>query len=113
LVLSGGSACGLDAAGGVQARLREQGRGFAIRSARVPIVPAATLFDLLNGGDKQWGLLSPYRDFGLAAVDAAGRDFALGSAGAGFGATTADLRGGLGSAPPVPPYASTLCPLVA
>jgi len=33
-------------------------------------VPAATLFDLLNGGDKQWGLLSPYRDFGIAAVDA-------------------------------------------
>ena len=98
LVLSGGSAFGLDAAGGVQGRLREQGRGFAIRSARVPIVPAATLFDLLNGGDKQWGLLSPYRDFGIAAVDAAGGDFALGSAGAGFGATTADLRGGLGSA---------------
>ena len=94
LVLSGGSAFGLDAAGGVQARLREQGRGFAVRSARVPIVPAATLFDLLNGGNKQWGLLSPYRDFGVAAVDAAGRDFALGSAGAGFGATTADLRGG-------------------
>jgi L-aminopeptidase/D-esterase-like protein len=64
LVLSGGSAFGLDAAGGVQARLREQGRGFAVRSARVPIVPAATLFDLLNGGDKQWGVFSPYRDFG-------------------------------------------------
>src|SRR5262249_2982103 len=70
LVLSGGSAFGLDAAGGVQARLREQGRGFAVRSARVPIVPAATLFDLLNGGDKQWGLLSPYREFGVTAVDA-------------------------------------------
>jgi len=113
LVLSGGSAFGLDAAGGVQARLREQGRGFAVRSARVPIVPAATLFDLLNGGDKQWGLASPYRDFGLAAVDAAGRDFALGSAGAGFGATTADLRGGLGSASAVSPEGYTVGALVA
>ena len=113
LVLSGGSAFGLDAAGGVQGRLREQGRGFAIRSARVPIVPAATLFDLLNGGDKQWGLLSPYRDFGIAAVDAAGGDFALGSAGAGFGATTADLRGGLGSASAVSPDGHTIGALVA
>jgi L-aminopeptidase/D-esterase-like protein len=113
LVLSGGSAFGLDAAGGVQARLREQGRGFAVRSARVPIVPAAALFDLLNGGDKQWGLLSPYRDFGVAAVDAAGRDFVLGSAGAGFGATTADLRGGLGSASAVSPDGYTVGALVA
>ena len=113
LVLSGGSAFGLDAAGGVQARLREQGRGFAVRSARVPIVPAATLFDLLNGGDKQWGVFSPYRDFGVTAVDAAGRDFALGSVGAGFGATTADLRGGLGSASAVSPGGYTVGALVA
>jgi len=113
LVLCGGSAFGLDAAGGVQARLREQGRGFAVRSARVPIVPAAALFDLLNGGDKHWGLHSPYRDFGVAAVDAAGRDFALGSAGAGFGATTADLRGGLGSASAVSPDGYTVGALVA
>src|SRR6516165_3312187 len=113
LVLSGGSAFGLDAAGGVQARLREQGRGFAVRSVRVPIVPAAALFDLLNGGDKDWGLHSPYRDFGVAAVDAAGRDFALGSAGAGFVATTADLRGGLGSASAVSPEGYTVGALVA
>jgi D-aminopeptidase len=98
LVLSGGSAFGLDGAGGVQARLRQQGRGFAIGPARVPIVPAATMFDLLNGGDKDWGPFSPYRELGVAAVDAAGLDFAIGSVGAGFGATTADLRGGLGSA---------------
>ena len=55
IALSGGSAFGLDAASGVQAWLREQGRGFAVRSARVPIVPGAILFDLLNGGDKDWG----------------------------------------------------------
>src|SRR5450755_2386520 len=55
IVLSGGSAFGLDAASGVQAWLREQGRGFRIRDAVVPIVPAAIVFDLLNGGDKNWG----------------------------------------------------------
>src|SRR5438105_14610118 len=55
IVLSGGSAFGLDAAAGVQAHLRETGRGFAIGNVRVPLVSAAVLFDLLNGGDKDWG----------------------------------------------------------
>ena len=68
IVLSGGSAFGLDAASGVQAWLREQGRGFAVRSAKVPIVPAAILFDLLSGGDKDWGRFPPYRDLGYAAA---------------------------------------------
>jgi D-aminopeptidase len=112
VVLSGGSAFGLDAAGGVQARLRQQGRGFVIGPARVPIVPGATMFDLLNGGDKDWGLFAPYRELGVAAVDAAARDFAIGSAGAGFGATTADLRGGLGSASAVSPDGYTVGALV-
>ena len=98
LALSGGSAFGLDAAGGVQAWLAEQGRGFKIRDAVIPIVPAAICFDLLNGGDKAWGRFPPYRDLGYAAAAAAGGDFALGSIGAGLGATTATLKGGLGSA---------------
>lgn len=98
IVLSGGSAFGLDAASGVQAWLREQGRGFRIRDAVVPIVPAAIMFDLLNGGDKKWGRFPPYRELGYAAVKNAGADFALGSAGAGLGATTATLKGGVGSA---------------
>jgi L-aminopeptidase/D-esterase-like protein len=98
IALSGGSALGLEAAAGVQAWLREQGRGFAVRSARVPIVPGAILFDLLNGGDKDWGRFPPYRDLGYRAAVAAASDFALGSAGAGLGATTVDLKGGLGSA---------------
>src|SRR5580700_4766000 len=68
ITLSGGSAFGLDAASGVQAWLREQGRGFAVRSARVPIVPAAILFDLLSGGDKDWGRFPPYRELGYAAA---------------------------------------------
>ena len=98
IALSGGSAFGLDAASGVQAWLREQGRGFAVRSARVPIVPGAILFDLLNGGDKNWDRYPPYRDLGYQAAAAAGIAFALGSVGAGLGATTVNLKGGLGSA---------------
>jgi D-aminopeptidase len=98
ITLSGGSAFGLDAASGVQAYLREQGRGFVIGNAVVPIVPGAILFDLLNGGDKNWGRFSPYRDLGYAAAANATTDCALGSAGAGFGATTVNLQGGIGSA---------------
>ncbi len=99
-VLSGGSAFGLDAAGGVQAALREAGRGFELRAGvRVPIVPQAILMDLLNGGDKKWGRFPPYRDLGhQAACLATDGGFALGSVGAGTGATTATAKGGLGSA---------------
>jgi L-aminopeptidase/D-esterase-like protein len=98
LALSGGSAFGLDAAAGVMAHLAEEGRGFAVGSARVPIVPGAILFDLLNGGDKGWGRFPPYRELGFVAAAAAGPEFALGSVGAGLGAATANLKGGLGSA---------------
>lgn len=98
IVLSGGSAFGLDAASGVQAFLREQGRGFAVREARVPIVPGAILFDLLSGGDKEWGRYPPYREFGYEAAKIAGAGVALGSIGAGLGATTVNLKGGIGSA---------------
>jgi L-aminopeptidase/D-esterase-like protein len=101
LVLSGGSAFGLDAASGVADGLAAMGRGFAVGTVRVPIVPAAILFDLLNGGDKDWlteGTGNPYKALGRTALAAAGPDFALGTAGAGMGATTATLKGGLGSA---------------
>jgi L-aminopeptidase/D-esterase-like protein len=98
IALAGGSAFGLDAASGLQAFLAEQGRGFKVRTARVPIVPAAILFDLLNGGDKAWGRYPPYRELGYAAAQAAAENFALGSVGAGLGATTVNLKGGLGSA---------------
>ena len=83
---------------GVQAYLREQGRGYQVGSARVPIVPGAILFDLLNGGDKDWGRYPPYRELAYAAAANAAADFALGSVGAGTGATTVNLKGGLGSA---------------
>ena len=98
IVLAGGSAYGLDAASGAQAWLREQGRGFQVREALVPIVPAAILFDLLNGGDKAWGRYPLYREWGYEAAASATSDFALGSVGAGLGATTVDLKGGIGSA---------------
>ncbi len=97
LVLSGGSAFGLDAASGVAEGLRAIGRGFAVGPVRVPIVPAAILFDLLNGGAKDW-TQNPYAALGRKALDDAGADFALGTAGAGFGAMTGNLKGGLGSA---------------
>jgi D-aminopeptidase len=98
IALSGGSAFGLDAASGVQAWLKEQGRGFAIGAARVPIVPAAIIFDLLSGGDKNWGRFPPYRELGYAAAASATADFALGTVGAGTGATTVNHKGGVGSA---------------
>ena len=97
LVLSGGSALGLDAASGVANALRASGRGFAVGTQRVPIVPSAILFDLLNGGDKDW-LENPYAALGAQALASASNTFDLGTAGAGFGATTAKLKGGLGSA---------------
>jgi L-aminopeptidase/D-esterase-like protein len=113
VVLSGGSAFGLDAGAGVQALLRERGRGFAIGDIRVPLVGGASLFDLLNGGDKNWGRFSPYRDLGYAAAERSGETFALGTAGAGFGATTVDLKGGLGSASGVTRNGHTVGALVA
>lgn len=104
VVLSGGSAFGLDAPGGVSAWLAENGRGFAIGPMRVPIVPGAIVFDLLSGGDKAWGRFSPYRDLGYAAAAAAtAGPVAIGTVGAGTGATTADLKGGIGSASALSP----------
>lgn len=114
IVLSGGSAFGLDAASGVQAFLREQGRGFAIGPVSVPIVSAAILFDLLNGGNKDWGRYPPYRDLGYRAAAAATVDPpTVGSTGAGLGATTATLKGGLGSASLRLPSGITVGALVA
>ena len=112
LVLSGGSAFGLAAAQGVMDALHEQGRGFAVLSARVPIVPAAILFDLLNGVHKGWGV-NPYPALGRQALANAGESFALGSAGAGAGAQTAQHKGGLGSASVVLPGGVTVGALVA
>lgn len=112
LFLSGGSAYGLDAGSGIVAGLRAMGRGFAVGPARVPIVPGAIIFDLINGGDKDWSE-NPYSALGRAALEAAGPEFALGSAGAGTGALTAMLKGGLGSASLVMESGITVGALVA
>ena len=103
IVLSGGSSYGLGAADGVAAWLGARGRGFQLSARpgvpRSPIVPAAILYDLANGGDKSWADDPPYRKLGLAAAEAAnGAPVSLGRAGAGFGAMAGAEAGGLGSA---------------
>lgn len=98
LVLSGGSAYGLDSMGGVMAHLRAIGRGLEIGAARVPLAPGAIVFDLLAGGALDWTDPPPWWDLGRQAAANAALEFELGTAGAGYGATTVDLKGGLGSA---------------
>ena len=98
IVLSGGSGFGLDAGSGAMDVLAAQGRGFAVGKARVPIVPGAILFDLNFPTRKHWTEEPPHRRLGREAAKAAGRDFALGGAGAGLGAKAGRLKGGLGSA---------------
>lgn len=111
LVLSGGSAFGLDACSGVTDGLRRMGRGFRVETVTVPIVPGAIVFDLINGGDKNW-VENPYRALGARALAAASADFTLGTVGAGTGALTANLKGGLGSASIVLPNGVTVGALV-
>ena len=112
LVLSGGSAFGLDACSGVMDALRQSGRGFRVGDAVVPLVPGAILFDLLNGGDKNW-LRNPYAALGRSAYEAADETFSLGTAGAGTGALSAMVKGGLGSASVRLPDGTTVGALVA
>ncbi|MFK7901805.1 MAG: P1 family peptidase [Nitratireductor sp.] len=116
ITLSGGSSFGLDAASGVQAFLREKKIGFEIGDQVVPIVPAAIIFDLINGGNKDWGKYAPYRDLGFDAAQQAAKNknqkFEIGSQGAGFGALTANLKGGLGSASCVLSNGTTIGALV-
>lgn len=111
LVLAGGSAFGLDAATGVVDGLRRQGRGFVVGPVHIPIVPAAIVFDLINGGDKDWAS-NPYPALGAAAFANAAEDFALGSVGSGTGALSANLKGGLGSASLILPSGHTVGALV-
>ena len=98
IVLSGGSAFGLEAATGLMAWLSARGRGFGDWGTPVPLVSGAILFDLMNGGDKGWGEEPPYRRLAKLAADAAGPEVRLGNAGAGYGAVAGPLKGGLGTA---------------
>lgn len=113
IVLSGGSAFGLAAADGAMGWLAARGRGFPVADARVPIVPAAILFDLANGGDKRAFAagdvdMLPYRALARQACETAGADVALGNAGAGYGAVAGPLKGGLGSASVIAGHGATL-----
>lgn len=112
LVLSGGSAFGLAAADGVMRALRKAGRGFPVGDRRIPVVPAAILYDLAAGGDHDW-TDTPYPDLGRAAFNAASADISLGSYGAGTGATAGRLKGGLGSASETLENGTTIGALVA
>lgn len=112
LVMAGGSAFGLAAADGVASGLRADGRGFQAAGHAVPIVPAAILFDLANGGDKAWSD-NPYPGLGRAAYDARSTSLDMGSVGAGTGASIADLKGGIGSASCVLPSGAVVAALVA
>jgi L-aminopeptidase/D-esterase-like protein len=102
LVLAGGSVYGLAAADGVAAAMGAEGKGFALMDApgvpRSPVIPAAILYDLANGGDKAWADAPPYAALGRAAYAARARAVPLGNAGAGFGAQAGALKGGQGSA---------------
>lgn len=102
IVLSGGSVYGLASGDAVAAVLGAKGRGFAMMAAPgvppSPIVPTACLYDLANGGNKQWGESTPYRALAAKALAAVGDDFRLGTAGAGAGAHAGVIKGGTGSA---------------
>jgi L-aminopeptidase/D-esterase-like protein len=117
VVLSGGSVYGLASADGVATWLGAHDRGFAMIPEpgvpRSPVVPAAILYDLANHGDKNWGLKPPYRDLGLQAIQKTSLDFKLGTAGAGYGAESGGIKGGLGSASYVTPDGMTVGALVA
>lgn len=114
VVLSGGSAFGLDAAGAVQLWLSAQGLGYPTGGPPVPIVPAAILFDLVNGGNKDWGMDAPYRHLGVQAAQAAALDFTIGKSGAGYGARAGGVEGGLGTASAIDPVTgATIGALVA
>ena len=99
LALSGGSAFGLEAGAGVQALLRERGRGFKVRTARVPIVPGAIMFDLLwRAATRIGAAYPPYRELGYGAAASAARAIHARQRRRGPGCDHGDLKGGVGSA---------------
>ena len=98
IVLSGGSAMGLDAASGVASSLKDQGIGFQVgKDISVPIIPAAILFDLQNGGEKSFIQKYTYFEFGQKALSNADYNCPIGNVGAGTGAIAGSLKGGIGT----------------
>ncbi len=117
IVFSGGSVYGMAAADGVAAWMGARNRGFSMGAQPgvppSPILPTACLYDLANGGNKAWGELPPYRELGIKALEAASHDFKLGTVGAGYGANSGGIKGGLGSASAVSAEGITVGALVA
>ena len=117
VVFSGGSVYGMAAADGIAAWMGARDRGFTMRATPgippSPILPTACLYDLANGGNKAWGEEPPYRKLGVEALEAASADFTLGTAGAGYGANSGGVKGGLGSASVLSGDGITLGALVA
>ena len=117
IVFSGGSVYGLGSADGITAWMGARNRGFSFRRVPgvppSPILPTACLFDLANGGNKDWGEAPPYRRLGIEALESAAREFELGTAGAGFGANSGGLKGGIGSASVISDDGTTVGALVA
>lgn len=101
-VLSGGSVYGMGSADGIAAWMGMRNRGFSMRDTPgvppSPILPTACLYDLANGGNKDWKMSPPYRELGIKALESIGEEFKLGTAGAGYGANSGGIKGGLGSA---------------
>ena len=96
LVLSGGSVFGLAAADAVAIELSRRGIGLAAGPLPIPVVPAAILFDMANGGDKSWDQ-PPYTGLARAALAAVDAVDTSGAIGAGFGARAGSRPGGIGS----------------
>jgi len=117
VVLSGGSVYGMASADGIAAWMGARNRGFSMGSVPgvppSPILPTACLYDLANGGNKKWGEKPPYRKLGVKALEAASEEFELGTAGAGFGAMSGGIKGGLGSASTVTADGHTVGAIVA
>lgn len=118
IVLSGGSVYGLGSGDAVTAWLGAQGRGFGF-GPKIdgipfsPIVPTASLYDLANGGNKNWGIDPPYKALAIRAAESVSTRFDLGTAGAGYGAKAGSLKGGLGSASAVMSNGATVGAIVA
>ena len=100
IVLSGGSTWGLEAASSVANYIGATGRGYkpSSEAKNIPMIPGAILYDLANGGNKDWNKKPPYSELGIQAASKVSNNIELGNFGAGYGAKAGSLKGGLGSA---------------
>ena len=98
IVLSGGSAFGLDASSEIQRLLKKDKRGYCVNGNIIPLVPSAIIFDLQPSLEYWKNDQSIWKKLANQAYKNLDKNFLLGSKGAGYGAKTSTLKGGLGSA---------------